>query len=49
MAPGRDPMLSSQLEGVRVEQGVNAGNGEHHILLCGLLCRLVAVLLFVYL
>ena len=41
MSPGRDPLLSSLLVGVRVEHGVNAGHGEHRIPVCGLLCRLV--------
>ena len=34
-------MLSSLLVGVWVGQGVNAGHGEHHIPVCGRLCRLV--------
>ena len=34
-------MLSSLLVGLRVKQGLNAGYGEHHIPVSGLLCRLV--------
>ena len=36
-----DPMLSCLLVGLRVMQGVTAVHAEHHIPLCGLLCRLV--------
>ena len=41
MSLAGDPMLAGLLVGVRVEQGVNAGHGKHHIPVCGLLCRLV--------
>ena len=41
MSPGRDPLLPSLLVGVRIEHGVNAGHGEHHIPVCGLFCTLV--------
>ena len=34
-------MLSSLLLGLRVAQGVNACHDNHHIPVCGLLCRLV--------
>ena len=36
-----DPMLSCLLLGVRVMHGVTSVHAEHHIPVCGLLCRLV--------
>ena len=41
MSPGGDPILSCLLVGVRVMQEVTAVHAEHHIPVCGLLCRLV--------
>ena len=41
MSPGRDALPSSLVLGMRVQHGVNAGHGEHHIPVCGLSCRLV--------
>ena len=39
-------MLSSPLVGMQSEQGVNAGQGEHHIPVWGPLCRLVDDVVF---
>ena len=39
-------MLSALLVGVRVEQGANAGHGEHHVPVCVFLCRLLADVAF---